>query len=160
LRYAAIFIKAAGPAWTAYHGLTAAQHQARFNTLTAQGYVPVNITAQTINGARYYAALYEKKDVGSFFAKSFLTPADYQLEFNANAQAGRKLAYLNAYTYNGSPRIIAIWYQKAAANYVARHGLSGSAYQAEFDAELANGYLTRALTGYEENGQARFAALW
>jgi hypothetical protein len=160
LRYVALFLKAGGPAWTAYHGLTAAQHQARFNALTAQGYVPVNITAQEINGERIYAALYEKESVGSFISMSFLTPAEYQQQFDANVQAGRKLVYLNAYTFDGGPRLIAIWEQNAPSQFVAKHGLSASAYQSEFDAELGNGYLTRAVAGYEQDGQARFAGLW
>jgi murein DD-endopeptidase MepM/ murein hydrolase activator NlpD len=159
IRYAAIFVKSGGPQWTAYHGLTAAQHQQRFNTLTAQGYVPVCITAVEVNGDRIYAALYEKRNVGSFVAHSFMTPAEYQTEFDANAKAGRQLVYLNAYTYNGAPRIIAIWEQKAPP-VVAHHGMTSSGYQAEFDAELAQGLLVRAVAGYEENGQARFAAFW
>jgi hypothetical protein len=159
IRYAAIFVKVAGPQWTAYHGLTADQHQQQFDALTKLRYVPVNITAVEVGGVRYYAALYEKRDVGSFVAHDFMTPAEYQTEFDANAKAGRKLVYLNAYTYNGGPRIIAIWEQKAPA-VVAHHGMTGSQYQAEFDAELANGLLVRAVAGYEENGQARFAAFW
>jgi hypothetical protein len=159
IRYAAIFVKAAGPQWTAYHGLTADQHQQQFDALTKLGYVPVNITAVEVGGVLSFAALYEKRDVGSFVAQAFLTPADYQQQFDANAKAGRRLVYLNAYTYNGGPRFVAIWEQKAPA-VVAHHGMTSSGYQAEFDAELAKGLLVRDVAGYEEGGQARFAAFW
>ena len=40
------------------------------------------------------------------------------------------------------------------------HGLTSSQYQTEFDQTLAKGYLTRGVTGYEENGAAHFAAYW
>lgn len=158
--YAPIFVKSPGPAWTAYHGRTAEQHQQQFDSLTAQGFRPINVTSVSLSGVRTYAALYEKRDVGSFFLKSFMTPPEYQTQFDQNIQAGRKLVYLNAYTHLGSPRLIAIWQEKAAAPFIARHGLSSSQYQAEFDKNLGNGFLTRAVTGYEEGGSQHFAALW
>jgi hypothetical protein len=161
VRYAPIFVKSPGAAFTAYHGLSAADHQKAFNDLTSKGWRPVNVSPVSVSGARIYAALYEQKDVGSFWVKSFLTPAEYQTEFDANAGAGRHLAYLNAYTHEGAPRISAIWHQKPAVNaLVARHGLTGSQYQTEFDTQLSAGFLTRAVTGYEDGGGHRFAAYW
>ncbi|MGH3909456.1 MAG: peptidoglycan DD-metalloendopeptidase family protein, partial [Pseudonocardiaceae bacterium] len=161
VRYAPIFVKSPGPAFTAYHGASADDHQKSFNDLTSKGWRPVNVSAVSVSGERTYAALYEQKDVGSFFVKSFLTPAEYQTQFDQNTAAGRRLAYLNAYTHSGGPRITAIWQQKpAVAALVARHGLTGSQYQAEFDAQLRAGFLTRAVTGYEEGGGHRFAAYW
>ncbi len=158
--YAPIFVKSPGPGFIAYHGRTAAEHQAEFVKLTGDGWRPVNISVVSPGGDRRYTALYEKRDVGSFFTKSFLTPAEYQAHFNANVEDGRKLVYLNAYTHDGSPRITAIWNEKAPAAFSARHGLSGGGYQAEFDKHLGGGFLTRAVAGYEENDSHRFAALW
>ncbi len=120
----------------------------------------VNISVVSPGGDRRHTALYEKRDVGSFFTKNFLTPAEYQTHFDTNVEAGRKLAYLNAYTHNGGPRITAIWHEKASSPLTARHGLTGSGYQTEFDKQLGSGFLTRAVTGYEENDSHRFAALW
>ncbi|MGW4115868.1 peptidoglycan DD-metalloendopeptidase family protein [Actinosynnema sp. NPDC004786] len=161
IRYAPIFVKSPGPECTAYHGLSAVEHQKAFDDLTAKGWRPVNVSPVSVSGERSYTALYEKKDVGSFFVKSFLTPAEYQTEFDQNKAAGRHLAHLAAYTHNGGPRISAIWQQKpAVAALVARHGLTGAQYQAEFDTQLAAGLLTRAVTGYQEAGGHRFAAYW
>lgn len=160
IRYAAIFVRSSGPAFSAYHGRSADEHQKLFNDLTADGFRPVNISPVSIDGERRYAALYEKRDVGGFFVKSFLTPAEYQTHFDQNIKAGRNLAYLSAYTHGGSPRISAIWQQKPPGALVARHGLSGAQYQSEFDAQLAAGFLTRAVTGYEQGGAHRFAAFW
>src|SRR5215211_528051 len=160
IRYASIFIKSAGPAFTAYHGRTAEQHQTSFNDLTQQGWRPVNITAVSIGGVRTYAALYEKRDVGSFVLRSFLTPTEYQTEYNNNNNAGRKLVYLNAYSHMGGPRIIAIWYEKAPSPVIARHGITSIQYQSEYDKQRGNSFLTRAVTGYEESDSHRFAAYW
>lgn len=98
--------------------------------------------------------------MGGVEAKSFLTPAEYQTAFDTNTKAGRRLVYLNAYTHGSGPRISAIWNEKPSVSLVARHGLSASQYQSQFDAESAQGFLTRAVTGYEEANSARFAAFW
>jgi hypothetical protein len=159
VRYASIFTKdPAGPRM-AYHGLTKDQHQAKFNALTADGWHPVNISVVSPNNQLCYAAVYEKSDVGGFFAKSFLTPAEYQAQFTANTNAGRKLCYLNGYTHGGAPHFTAIWQEKSP-NVLARHGQDAAAFQAEFNKQLAEGHMTRFVTGYEENNGTRFGAAW
>jgi len=160
VRYAPIFVKASGSEFVAYHGVDATQHQQKFDTLTAQGFRPVNVTAVSPGGNRVYVGLYEKRDVGSFFVKSFITPQEYQTHFDQNIAAGRKLVYLGAYTHSDSPRISAIWHQKAAPNFVARHDLTSGQYQTEFDLRLSQGYLTRAVIGYADGNAHRFAAYW
>lgn len=159
VRYMSLFMKGAATARTAYHGLTKDQHQAKFNALTADGWRPMNISVTSPNNNLCYAALYEKRDVGAFFAKSFLTPAEYQTQFTANTNAGRKLMYLNAYTHAGTPHFTAIWQEKAAS-VLARHGQNPAQYQAEFNKQMAEGHRTQFVTGYEENDGHRFGAAW
>jgi hypothetical protein len=156
--YAATFVDTPGPARTAYHGLSAADHQKRYDELTNDGWAPINISVVSVSGNRSYAALYEKRDVGSVDAESFLTPAEYRTKLDQNVAAGRHLAYINAYTHNGSPRITAIWHQKPAVNLVERHDLSRSQLHTEY--RLLPKYLTQAVTGYEEADRPRFAAFF
>jgi hypothetical protein len=157
--YASIFVKQPGAQVAAYHGVNKDQHQHKFNTLTAEGWRPTNISVVSPNDALSYCALYQKRDVGGFFAKSFLTRAEYQIQFNENAKAGRKLSYLNAYTHMGRPHFSAIWEEKAPA-VVARHGENPAQFQTEFDKQMAAGLRTRVLTGYEEADGHRFGATW
>ena len=135
VRYASIFVSTPGPAWVAYHGVSEATHQSLFNQRTAEGYRPVVISVVS-SGGRRYTAFYEKRNVGSFWAKQVLSAQAYQTEFNAQAANGRKLVYINAYTDGGQPRFTAIWWSSPATWPYARHGLSGSQYQAEFDTQL------------------------
>lgn len=81
-------------------------------------------------------------------------------ESDANAQIGRKRVYLNAYNYAGGVRFSAIWQAPVAGAYTAKHGLNGAQYQAEYEKWTGLGYLTRVVTGYEDNNVARFAGLW
>ncbi len=160
LRYAAIFRKQSGPAFKAYHGLSAAAHQQRLEALVKDGYRPRNIAVASSGGERHYAALYEKADIGSWHAKSQLGAAEYQQAFDDNAKAGRGLAYVNAYVHGGKPQFSAIWSAKGAGPLKARHGLSGAQYQDEWNSATGAGYLTRDVTGYSAGGAARYAAIW
>lgn len=160
IRYAAIFAKDGGPAFVAYHGLSADKHQERFNQLIQDGWRPKNISVVSVDGKRIYAALYEKVNVGSFVAKSFLTPAQYQQAFDQNLEQGRQIAYLNAYAHDGETRFSAIWNSATKGQFTARHGLSSSDYQAKWEDSLDKGLLTRNVTGYSNGDSHRFAAVW
>jgi hypothetical protein len=157
--YAAIFVKD-GAQITAYHGISATEHQKRIDELTAGPWRPRNISVVSISGTRYYTALYEKTSIGGWEAKSFLTVAEYQSHFDENKQKGRQLAYLNVYEHQGEPRFSAIWNSVTQGTFKARHDLTGNAYQQEWESSLKSGLLTRAVTGYAENGSARYAAVW
>jgi hypothetical protein len=160
IRYAAIFVKDSGPPLLAYHGLSGADHQAAFNRRTAEGWVPVIISVAPWNGARWYTALYEKKDAGSFAALQVVDVADYQSEYGRQAAAGRKLVYLNAYNDAGGVRFTTIWHTNANWPF-ARHSLTTEQYQAALNEARARGELTRAVTGYEERpGAVYYAGFW
>ncbi|MEA5567336.1 hypothetical protein [Anabaena sp. UHCC 0399] len=158
--YAAIFAKDNGPSFTAYHGLSTNEHQKRIDDLTKNGWRPKNISVVSINGNRSYAALYEKTNVGSFVAKSFLTSAQYQQLFNENQQQGRQVAYLNAYQHNGQTRFTAIWNSVSQGTFKARHNLSSQQYQNEWESAQNSGLLTRNVTGYVDGNSPRYAGVW
>lgn len=158
-RYAAIWKKDTGPEQAAYHGLSAAQHQARIDDWTAKGFRPINISVVMEGGERRYTALYEKANVGSWQAKSSLTPAEYQALWTENDKKGRQVVYLNGYSDDG-PRIVAIWHGKTAAPQKARHGMTGAAYQTEWESARKAGMLTRSVTAYPDGGGIRYAAVW
>jgi hypothetical protein len=164
VRYACIFVRTSGPAWIAYHGLTADQHQARVNDLSPDGYRPVNVSVVSINGQRSYAAFWERRNVGSWELRSFLTPDEYQQEWNDNSAAGRRVAYLTAYNHEGQVRFSAIFWQSNLegdeASTLGRHGLTSGQYQSEYQTRLGQGYLTRCVAGYAAGSSARFAAIW
>lgn len=161
VRYAAVFVKDAGPNVTAYHGVSAAEHQKKFDDLTAGPWKPKNISVVSVGGERFYTALYENLGAGvSSVAKSFMTPAEYQQQFNENKEKGRQLVYLNAYEHQGQPRFTAIWNSSPSGALKARHDMTGAQYQDEWEAARKGGLLTRAVTGYEDGGSLRFAAFW
>jgi len=160
IRYAVIFVRQAGPDQVAYHGRTETEHQAEFDQMVVKGYRPVNISVVSINGYLSYTALYEKSGVGKWRAKSFLTPAEYQNEYEQNDADGRQLVYLQAYNHNGAVRFSAIWYPAFSSAIAARHGMTSEEYQEEWEQWTGSEYLTRGVTGYEQDSASYFAAFW
>lgn len=128
-RYAAIFAKDGGPATSADHAVNTTTHNEKVAELKQQGFTPKVISVVSHNGKRSYTGLYEKNQTDNWRLKSFLTPDQYQSEYNQNKNAGRKLAYLNAYMHNGSTRFVAIFKSGAPAVKRAKHGLTSNNYQ-------------------------------
>jgi len=160
VRYAAVFDKKPVPQWTAYHGATEGDHVATFNSLLGQGFRPVNISAVNVSGSRFFTALYDKANVGSFATLTGMTDAQYQTETTANVAAGRRVAYVNVFTESNAPRFSAIWNQANTGSWSAQHGMTDAAFGASHASNVAAGRKARCLTGYDSSGSARFAALW
>lgn len=162
LRYAAIFVKPPiGPVWAASHGLTTSQFNAEFTTRSNQGYHPEVISVVDLNGTLYFTTLWEQGPVGSWYAYYGLTSAGYQTEFTSQANAGRELRYLNAYTDNaGTGRYVAVWSSVGPSSWVGRHNLTSAGFQNEFDTWTNAGLNTRMVTAHETGGVFRYSGFW
>lgn len=147
-----------GPRFAAYHGVSAATHQARFNRWTRRGFLPTSISVVSVGGQRQYTALYKKKSQGSILVRSQMLVTDYQQAFIDNLRAGRRVAYLNGYRHLGKA-YLAVIFNSVTPSGRYRHGLTSSQYQTEYNSNRAAGRLTRIVTGYEDGGQ-RYAAGW
>lgn len=159
-RYAAIFVKQTGPEQTVTHSLTPSAHQTKFEQLTAQGWRPVNISGVSDSGVLRYYALYEKKSLGSYKAKSTTPVADYQTVYDQQKALGRQPIYLNAFSHAGKSYLSAVFSSTATGKLAAKHGMTSAQYQSEWTKWTNAGYLTRHVTGYEGGGAARYAAIW
>ena len=90
-RYAAIWVKSAGPAWQARSGLTSAQYQATFDQLVGQGYRLVHVSGYSVNGQDRYAAIWEQSSGPAWQARHGLTSAEYQATFDQLVGQGYRL---------------------------------------------------------------------
>jgi len=161
LRYAATFYKQAWPAWTAYHGVSPAQHQTNFNNLTAQGYRLVDQSLTDINGIVTVAALYDKVNVGGWVASFGMTAAQYQSFFtNSCANAGRSISYLDVYVSGGQPLFSAICDSVPNSGWNGAHGISAWTLQQDQETFHASGEATRLLVGYQNGGASSFGGVW
>ena len=220
-RYAAVWVKRAGPGFVAVHGVTAAGYQSFFDTWTPRGYVPVLISATGPVGSAVFAAVFELGIRGGWFARHgvpvgpeanagsfdnlnkvardgrmrlravaiYGTPSDrryaavwhanptyvkwqvdasdtaseYQTTFDAETQlAGYTLAgYRPAYvTLSGDQTYCSVFTDDVVGPWVARHGLTGSEYQAEFDRQVQQGRYPICIQGGGSGSATRFAAIF
>ncbi|MCC6280611.1 MAG: serine hydrolase [Saprospiraceae bacterium] len=161
-RYAAIFEQESGPTWTAKHDLTSAQYQAQYNSLTAQGYRPVQVSGfPSGNQAKYAAIFVKENNAPPTKAKHGMTSAEYQAEYNEWTGQGYRLVDVSGYTVGGTDYYAAIWEKKAGAPQVfARHRMTSAEYQAEVNEKASQGYRLTKVSGYSLSNAPRFAAIW
>jgi hypothetical protein len=76
------------------------------------------------------------------------------------AVAGAVFVALGAGAQAQAASFAAIWVQQASPDFVARHGLTPLTYQQQFDYWAGQGWCLSEVSGYEENGEARYAAIW
>ncbi|QDE81874.1 serine hydrolase [Myxococcus xanthus] len=152
----------AGPydAWIARHGLTTAQYQTEFNTWVGQGYRLSYVSGYEEGGSARYAAIWEQTSGPAWRAFHGLTSAQYQTTVvNQNAQGYRPVV-VNGYSVGGVAYFAVIFHVDSGAAWVARHDLSASQYQTEFNTWAGQGYRLAHVSGYTSGGAERYAAIW
>jgi len=160
VRYAAIFHQSNGITWEAYHDLSVDAHFGRFEELRDDGFAPIKVSVVSPDSQRRYTALYEQRSVGGFVLNSFLTPSQYQTEFDRLLGDGFHVAYLDGYRHNGGVRLSAIWNREHQGVSRGAHGVDGSSYQDAYEDARGLSFRTVAVTGYSTGNQANFAAIW
>lgn len=107
--YAAIWERSPGPAWQAFHGLDAAQYQAQFDRLSAQGYVPLRVSGYSVAGIARYAALWQQRASIGWQARHGIESASYQRAFDDALYQGYQPLQVCGYATPAGPRFAAIW---------------------------------------------------
>jgi CubicO group peptidase (beta-lactamase class C family) len=158
--YAAIWDKSPGPSWVARHGLSGAQYQAAFDNLVKQGYRLRHVDGYGVNGQAYYSAIWEKTAGPAWVARHRLTGAQYQAEFDNLVDQNYRLVDVSAYDVGGQLYYAAIFEQKGGRAWIARHGLTSSAYQGQFDNLVSQGFRLKWVTGAAAGNSAVYAALF
>lgn len=157
--YAPLFEQRGGSQWTEYHDVSIADHQARYQSLGAAGYRPVNLVfTPTPFGVRV-TGLWDKNSVGRYGAYAELSPSAYQAEFQRQAALGRHLVYLDGY-YNNGPKLSAIWDSTSATSPSARHGADLVRYREQQHEQTAAGRSMRLTTAYPDGWWIRYGGAW
>jgi CubicO group peptidase (beta-lactamase class C family) len=158
-RYAALWRKESGAAWTARHGLTPEQYQAAFNDLGTQGYRLRYINGYAVGGRPYYAAIWDKSTGPAWQARHGLTAEQYQAAVTDLSRQGFAPSHVSVFDVGGTPRFAAI-FERGGPQWVARHGLTGAQYQQAFNDFARQGYRLKVVSGYRQGGGDRYAAIW
>ncbi|MBE9070843.1 hypothetical protein IQ260_29845 [Leptolyngbya cf. ectocarpi LEGE 11479] len=159
-RYAAIWEKRSGPAWVTRYGMTSGQYQAEFNKYTQQGFRLTHISGYGSGNNARYAAIWEKGSGPAWVAHHGMTSGQYQSEFNKYTSQGFRLTQVSGYGTGNQARYAAIWEKRSGPAWVARHGMTSSQYQSEFNKYTSQGFRLTHVSGYGTGNQTRYAAIW
>ncbi len=158
--YAAIWDNKTGPSWVARHAMGEAGYQAEVNTQKQAGYRPDRISAADINGTVIFACIFNKTSA-AWEARHNMSAQQYQTEYNNwVGTKGYRLVEVCGYKRNGQETYAAVWEKSSGPSYVARHAMSASQFQTEFDTQYGNGYKPVRISGFEAGGQTRYAAIF
>jgi CubicO group peptidase (beta-lactamase class C family) len=140
--YAAVWVQRSGPAWVAVHGVDATGYQNFFNTWTAQGYVPVLVSATGPIANAVFAAVFEQGIAGPWQARhgvpagSVNQSGSFSYYNNSFAQQNLYIRSFAIYGDSANRYYIAVWH--ANPGYVKWHVHPADAaanYQTTFNAE-------------------------
>jgi hypothetical protein len=77
-----------------------------------------------------------------------MTSSGYQNEFDSLTSQGYRLTLVSGYRVGSADRYAAIWEKGSGPAWVARHGMTSSGYQDEFDRLTSQGYRLKLVSGY------------
>jgi hypothetical protein len=159
-RYAILAEKSPGPEFVVYHARNVDEHQRLFEERNAAGWSPFNIAVTEVAGAPSVTSLYENWDVGGHYSWRELTLAEFEARNRLHTADGLRLVYAKVYTLAGTVHVSAIWHFDAPRSVIFRPALSAEQLGAELELQRRAGLRTRAISGYVDQGQSRFFAIW
>lgn len=160
VRYNVIFKQESGT-FLARHGLTYNQHKAVMGQAKERGLQPVNISVVSVNNQRKYTVLYRKRNYNGHYIKSQVKEADYQKLYDDYKAQGFSPVYINAYKHGSQVYFTTIFARNGGGQLKARHKMSASKVQTEFQSAMTAGYQTKMITAFDgASSQHRFAGLW
>lgn len=141
-RYTAIWVQRDGAAWQAVHGVDAAGYQSFFERWTAEGYVPILISATGAASDAVFAAVFELGVGGAWLARHHLAsgPASNAATFQNQNQIARTqgLILRSAAIYGTTfdRRYAAVWHENPGhTKWHVHSSETAVSYQAVFEAE-------------------------
>ena len=147
--------------WIARHGLSAAHYQAAFNDYAGNHGMQLAVVSGYGGASARYAGLWIKSQQAPVWeARHGLTAAQYQSTFSQLVQQGFQAVLVNGCGTPAGARLACIFQKGVAGAFEARHGLTAAQYQATFDQLAGQGFVLDWVSGYDDAGTVRFAAIW
>ncbi|MBV8989147.1 MAG: serine hydrolase [Solirubrobacterales bacterium] len=144
----------------AYHGVTAAQHQAYVTQLSGEGYGMISLSVYGEPNDGLYAAVWVDRPMPKWEAVHGIGAAEYQAWFNTWESKGYASLLVSA-TGSGSNAIFAaVMIQGVSGSWVARHNLSAADFAAQNASAHSSNMIPICVSIYGDPGSPTYAGIW
>ena len=150
----------------AYHGVSAAQHQANVDRLSGQGYRMISLSVYGDPGAAQYAAVWVERTGPAWVAVHGVDAAGYQAFFNTRTARGFVPVLVSATGPVGSAVFAAVFEQGVSGPWFARHGMTAGpeanagTFQNQNLAARNGKMALRSMAIYGAAGDRRYIGVW
>jgi CubicO group peptidase (beta-lactamase class C family) len=150
----------------AYHGVDGAQHQAKFNTLSAQGYRMISLSVYGDSNSPLYAAVWVQRGGPAWVAVAGIDAAAYQTFFNTQTAQGFVPVLVSATGPSASAVFAAVFEQGIQGPWQARHNVpaglqnQGGSFDNLNASFAAQGLYIRSFAIYGAANDRRYIAVW
>ncbi len=150
----------------AYHGVSSAEHQAKFNALSQQGYRMISLSVYGDPGNAEYAAVWVQRGGAAWVAVHGVDAAGYQNFFNIWTAKGFAPVLISATGPANSAIFAAVFEQGVPGAWVARHGLTSGpdsnagTFQYQNKQAHAEQLMLRSMAIYGTASDRRYAGVW
>lgn len=144
----------------AYHGVTAAEHQANFNKWSALGYRMISLSVYGDPGNALYAAVWVQRAGPGWVAIHGVDAAGYQSFFTKWSNEGFYPVLVSATGTISDAVFASVFEQGNPGPWFGRHGMTPADFAAANNSALANGQMIRSFAIYGASFDQRYAAIW
>ncbi|UNK56192.1 hypothetical protein MNQ95_08370 [Pseudoxanthomonas daejeonensis] len=145
--FACVYEQGGSGEWAARHGLTGAQYQAEFDKWVGKGFRLRGVCPYATGAGVRYIAWWEKSTGPAWVARHGLSEAGFRQAHDSLAAQGYDLVSGGAALSGTTDSYAGLW-EKRTATSIGHHGQTGGAYQANFDAAMAQGRRPAFVAGY------------
>ena len=144
----------------AYHGVSAAAHQAHVTNLSKAGYGMISLSVYGDPQDAQYAAVWVDRPMASWTAIHGVNGDGYQDWFNSKVKAGYAAALVSATGSGGDAIFAAVMTKGMGAGWVAHHGLTQSQFNAANTSAQSSGLRPHSVTIYGDASSPLYAGVW
>jgi CubicO group peptidase (beta-lactamase class C family) len=144
----------------AYHGVSAAQHQAYVTKLSAEGYGMISLSVYGDPGHALYAAVWVNRPMPRWEAIHGVSATEYQNWFNTWEAQGYASELVSA-TGSGNDAIFAaVMIQGVTGGWTARHNLAAADFASQNSAAKSTNMIPICVSIYGDQGNPTYAGIW
>lgn len=150
--------------WVGRNAMTEAKWQELFKQHQTEGYRVKGVTVYGKGVAKYAAFWVKNEPKVGWVARTDMSSDQFRTRLAEYDGHGLGPQLVVGYNLDGrNVRFAAIWEKPSMGSnekYFCKYGMTSDAYQQELRTQNTQGYILRCISGYPENNEYRYVAVW